>query len=218
MATAGSMGVTFASLTSLGTPAAPEIAVEAQRLGYTSFWTAETTGSEAFALLGAAGAAAPGIGLGTGVIALQLRTPMIVAMAGATLQALHPEADILLGVGISSPVVVGKWHGQPYGDRPVAQTREFVTLVKECLTGESVSLKGDFYECSRFRLGIRLGEKRPKVIVGALNPAMLRMAGEVADGVLLNYLPATHVRWSVDRIREGGDAKVYAYVHVGVCE
>src|ERR1700704_4243165 len=212
------MGVTFASLMSLGPAVAPQIAARAQELGYTSFWTAETTGPEAFSVLAAAGAAAPGVGLGTGVLALQLRTPMLVAMAGATLQALHPEADILLGVGISSPVVVGKWHGAPYRDRPVAQTREYVTLVKECLTGESVSFKGDFYECSRFRLGVRLGDKRPKVIVGALNPAMLRMAGEVADGVLLNYLPASHVPWSVERIREGGDAKVYAYVHVGVCE
>ena len=218
MTSAAGMGVTFASLTSLGTPAAPHIAAEAQRLGYTSFWTAETTGSEAFALLAAAGAAAPGMSLGTGVIALQLRTPMVVAMAGATLQALHPEADILLGVGISSPVVVGRWHGATYGDRPVAQTREYVTLVKECLSGESVSFKGDFYECSRFRLGVRLGDKRPKVVVGALNPAMLRMAGEVADGVLLNYLPASHVPWSVDQVREGGDATIYAYVHVGVCE
>jgi probable F420-dependent oxidoreductase len=218
MVAGAEMGVTFASLMSLGPAAAPQIAARAQELGYTSFWTAETTGPEAFTVLAAAGAAAPGIGLGTGVLALQLRTPMLVAMAGATLQALHPEADILLGVGISSPVVVGKWHGAPYGNRPVAQTREFVTLVKECLTGESVTFKGDFYECSRFRLGVRLGEKRPKVVVGALNPAMLRMAGEVADGVLLNYLPASHVPWSVDRVREGGDAKVYAYVHVGVCE
>jgi len=212
------MGVTFASLMSLGAAAAPQIAARAKDLGYTSFWTAETTGPEAFSVLAAAGAAAPGIGLGTGVLALQLRTPMVVAMAGATLQALHPDADILLGVGISSPVVVGKWHGAEYGDRPVAQTREFVTLVKECLAGDSVTFKGDFYECSRFRLGVRLGEKRPKVIVGALNPAMLRMAGEVADGVLLNYVPASHVPWSVERIREGGDATVYAYVHVGVCE
>src|SRR3954465_15679302 len=138
------MGVTFASLMSLGAAAAPQIAARAHELGYTSFWTAETTGPEAFSLLAAAGCAAPGIGLGTGVVALQLRTPMIVAMAGATLQALHPEADILLGVGISSPVVVNRWHGAAYGNRPVAQTREFVTLVKECLSGESVSFKGDF--------------------------------------------------------------------------
>lgn len=218
MATARQMGVTFASLTSLGAAAAPEVAAHAQGLGYSSFWTAETTGPEAFSLLAAVGAAAPGMDLGTGVLALQLRTPMVVAMAGATLQALHPEAEILLGVGISSPVVVGKWHGAEYGTRPVAQTREYVTLLKECLSGESVSFKGDFYECSRFRLGVRLGDKRPKVVAGALNPAMLRMAGEVADGVLLNYLPASHVPWSVEQVRAGGDATIYAYVHVGVCD
>ena len=69
-----------------------------------------------------------------------------------------------------------------------------------------------------FRLGVRLGERKPKVVIGALNPAMLRLAGEVADGVLLNYLPASHVPWSVEQVRKGGDAEIYAYVHVGVCE
>src|SRR4051795_8777334 len=116
MGSSGEMGVTFASIMTLGPAAAPEIAAEAQELGYTSFWTAETTGPEAFSVLAAAGAAAPGLSLGTGVLALQLRTPMVVAMAGATLQALHPDADILLGVGISSPVVTSRWHGVPYGD------------------------------------------------------------------------------------------------------
>ncbi|MEY2457329.1 MAG: hypothetical protein QOK06_2423 [Acidimicrobiaceae bacterium] len=212
------MGVTFASVMNLGPQLAPEMARRAEDLGYRSFWTAETTGPEAFSILAAAGAAAPSLGLGTGVVALQLRTPMVVAMAGATLQALHPDADIMLGVGISSPVVTSRWHGVPYGDRPLARTREYVTLLKELLTGESVTFKGDFYECNKFRLGIRLGDKRPKVVVGALNPAMLQMAGELADGVLLNYLPASHIPWSVDQIRKGGDATVYAYVHVGVCE
>jgi probable F420-dependent oxidoreductase len=220
------VGVTFASLMGLGPPRAPQVARDAQALGYGSFWTAETTGPEAFTVLATAGAAAPGIGLGTGVLALQLRTPMLVAMAGATLQSLYPEADIVLGVGISSPVVANRWHGQPYGDRPLAQTREFVTLVKECLGGESVSFAGDFYQCSRFRLGVRLGEKKPKVVVGALNQRMLSLAGEVADGVLLNYLPATHVGWSVEHVRAGeakagraaGSTTTYAYVHVGVCQ
>ncbi|MGI8662447.1 MAG: LLM class flavin-dependent oxidoreductase [Acidimicrobiales bacterium] len=212
------IGVTFASVMSLGPAYAAELARAAQTLGYSSFWTAETTGPEAFATLAAAGAAAPGIGLGTGVLALQLRTPVVVAMAGATLQALHPEADVLLGIGISSPVVTSRWHGVPYGDKPVARTREYVTLVKELLTGETVTFKGDFYEVTKTRIGVRLGDKRPKVVVGALNPAMLRMAGEVADGVLLNYLPASHVAWSAEQIRAGGAATIYAYVHVGVCE
>jgi probable F420-dependent oxidoreductase len=210
------VGFTFASLMSMAPSLAPELARQAQDLGYGSFWTAETVGVEAFSLLGAAGAAAPGIGLGTGVLALQLRTPQVVAMAGATLQALHPDVDVIIGVGISSPVVTQRWHGVPYGDRPLARVREYVTLVKQCLTGESVSFEGDFYECSRYRLGVRLGDRKPKVVVGALNPGMLALAGEVADGVLLNYLPHEHVAWSVEQVRRGGDATIYAYVHVGV--
>jgi probable F420-dependent oxidoreductase len=211
-------GVTFASLMTLGPDLAMTTAKLADDLGYTSFWTAETTGPEAFSLLAAAGAAAPGLDLGTGVLALQLRTPMVVAMAGATLQSLHPDRDILLGVGISSPVVTERWHGVAYGDRPLDRVREYVTLLRACLSGEKVDFAGDFYGVKGFRLGVRLGERRPKIVVGALNPAMLRMAGEVADGVLLNYLPASHVPWSVEQVRAGGDATIYAYVHAGACE
>jgi probable F420-dependent oxidoreductase len=211
-------GVTFASLMALGPDLAVTTARSAEELGYTSFWTAETTGPEAFSILAAAGAAAPSLDLGTGVLALQLRTPMVVAMAGATLQALHPEREILLGVGISSPVVTQRWHGVAYGDRPLDRVREYVTLLRACLSGEEVDFAGDFYQVKGFRLGVRLGERRPRIVVGALNPGMLRLAGELADGVLLNYLPASHVPWSVARVREGGDATVYAYVHAGVCE
>src|SRR5437764_11554008 len=105
------IGVTFASLQALGPATALDVARHADALGYDSFWTAEVTGPEAFSTLGAVAVAAPGLGLGTGVLALQLRTPPLVAMAGATLQALAPERDVYLGIGISSPVVAGQWHG-----------------------------------------------------------------------------------------------------------
>jgi probable F420-dependent oxidoreductase len=219
------VGITFASFMGLGIERGVAAAGWAEELGYGSFWTAETTGIEAFSTLTAVGAAAPSLDLGTGVIALQLRTPMLAAMSAATLQALHPDRDIVLGVGISSPVVTAQWHGVPYGERPVARVREYVSLVREILAGDSVTFEGDFYQCRRARLGVRLGERKPKIVVGALNPAMLRLAGEVADGVLLNYLPASHVAWSVERVREGearrsdgGSCTVYGYVHVGVCD
>jgi probable F420-dependent oxidoreductase len=211
-------GVTFASLMALGPDFAVDVARLAAGCGYRSFWTAETTGPEAFSVLASAGAAAPGLDLGTGVLALQLRTPMVAAMAAATLQALHPDREILLGVGISSPVVTERWHGVPYGERPLARVREYLTLVRACLSGDKVDFAGDFYQVKGFRLGVRLGERRPRLVLGALNPAMLRLGGELADGVLLNYLPASHVPWSIERVREGGSATVYAYVHAGACE
>lgn len=218
-------GFTFASIMALGPQLAVETAKQAEALGYESFWTAETTGPEAFTTLAAAGAAAPSLGLGTGVIPIQLRTPMTVAMAAATLQALNPDRDVLVGIGISSPVVTERWHGVDYGDRPVARCREYITLLKEIWAGDAVTFQGDFWSLSRSRLGVRLGERKPKVVLGALNPKMLALGGELADGVLLNYLPASHVPWSVERIREGealrtdgASSTVYAYVHAGVTE
>lgn len=199
----------------LGVQPGLELAAQAERLGYSSYWTAEVTGAEAFSLLGAV-AATTSLSVGTGVLALQLRTPPLFAMAGATLQALAPDRDVLLGVGISSPVVAGRWHGAGYGDRPLAQTREFVELLRLCLSGEKVDFAGDFYKVKGFRLGVRLGDRKPKIVIGALNPQMLRLAGAIADGVLLNYLPSSHVPWSVAQVREGGDATIYAYVHCGV--
>lgn len=218
------LGVTAASIQALGTDVMLSTARLAADLGYRSFWTAETTGPEAFATLAAAGAAAPGLDLGTGVLALQLRTPMLAAMGAATLQSIQPDIDVLLGVGISSPVVTGQWHGTPYGEHPVRRCREYLALVRECLAGEAVTFDGDFYHCRKFRLGVRLGERRPKLILGALNERMLRLAGESADGVLLNYLPATAVPWCVEQVRAGeaatgrpaGSCGIYAYVHVGV--
>ncbi|HEX7131105.1 MAG TPA: LLM class F420-dependent oxidoreductase [Iamia sp.] len=225
---ASTVGFTYASLMGLGPQYAVETARRAAELGYRSFWTAETTGPEAFSLLAAAGAAAPGVDLGTGVLALQLRTPPLAAMSAATLSALDPDRDVLLGVGISSPVVTSRWHGAPYGDRPLGQVREYVALVQECLSGEKVTFAGDHYQVKGFRLGVRFGDgaRRPQVVLGALGPRMLALAGEVADGVLLNYLPASHVAWSVEQVRKGeaaagrepGSCTVYAYVHAGVAD
>lgn len=226
MNTSPSMGVTAASLMMLGPRYAADAAQRATDLGYESFWTAETTGLEAFSLLGATGAAHPGLDLGTGVLALQLRTAPLTAMAAATLQALHPDRRIIIGIGISSPVVTQRWHGAPYGDRPLDRVREFITLMRACLSGEKVDFAGDFTSVSGFRLGIRLGERKPEIVLGALNPKMLALAGEIADGVLLNYLPASHVAWSLDQVRDGekragraaNSVRSYAYVHAGVCD
>ena len=212
------LGVTFASVQALGPATALEVARRADALGYRSFWTAEVTGPEAFATLGAVSAVAPGLDLGTGVLALQLRTPPLLAMAGATLQALAPDRQVLLGIGISSPVVAARWHGAGYGARPLAQVREFVTLLRACLSGEKVDFAGDFYEVKGFRLGRPSGRAPPGRRHRRPQRGNAAAGGEVADGVLLNYLPASHVPWSVEQVRKGGDARIYSYVHVGVCD
>lgn len=209
------LGVTFGSLGVLGPQAATDIAISAQKLGYQSYWTVEATGTDAMTLLGAVANAAPELDLGTGIIPVQLRTPPLTAMTAATLQALNPDTDVLLGIGVSAPGIL-KQHGIDATDKPIGMMREYVALMRECLSGESVTFEGDYFQVKRFRLGVRLGDRKPKIIMAALNPQMLKLAGEVADGVLLNYLPASHVGTSIEQVRKGGNAKIYAYVHAAV--
>jgi len=209
------LGVTFGSLGVLGPKAVTEIAINAQALGYKSFWTVEATGTDAMSLLGAVSHTAPKLDLATGIIPIQLRTPALTAMTAATLQALNPDVDVLLGIGVSAPGILMQ-HGERATDKPIGMMREYVALLRECLSGEPVTFEGDYFRSKRFRLGVRLGERKPKIIMAALNPQMLKLAGEVADGVLLNYLPASHVRTSIEQVRKGGDAQIYAYVHAAV--
>ncbi|MEJ2088468.1 MAG: LLM class F420-dependent oxidoreductase [Gammaproteobacteria bacterium] len=209
------LGVTFGSLAVLGPRSILEIARLGDNLGYRSIWTVEATGTDAFSLLGGVSAVAPGLDLGTGIVPIQLRTPPLAAMSAASLQAMSPEATVWLGVGVSAPGIL-RQHGAAVAERPIAMMREYVALLKECLSGEPVTFEGDFWQVKRFQLAVRLGERRPKIVMAALNPQMLKLAGEVADGVLLNYLPASHVAASVARVRAGGDAKIFAYVHAAV--
>jgi len=211
------LGVTFGSLAVLGPRGVMDVARLAGSLGYRSLWTVEATGTDAFTLLGAVAAVAPGLDLATGIVPVQLRTPPLAAMSAATLQGLSPDADIWLGVGVSAPGIL-RQHGEPVAERPIALMREYVALLRECLSGETVSFEGDFWQVKRFTLGVRLGERRPKIVMAALNPQMLKLAGEVADGVLLNYLPASHVADSVAQVRKGGNARIFAYVHAAVGE
>jgi probable F420-dependent oxidoreductase len=209
------LGVTFGSLGVLGPKAVTEIAINAQTMGYKSFWTVEATGTDAMSLLGAVSHTAPKLDLATGIIPIQLRTPALTAMTAATLQTLNPDVDVLLGIGVSAPGILMQ-HGERATDKPIGMMREYVALLRECLSGEPVTFEGDYFRAKRFRLGVRLGERKPKIIMAALNPQMLKLAGEVADGVLLNYLPASHVRTSIEQVRKGGNAEIYAYVHAAV--
>lgn len=211
------LGVTFGSLGILGPAAVVDIAQAAQAQDYSSIWTVEATGTDAFTMLGAVAHAAPRLDLATGIIPIQLRDPTVVAMTAATLQSLRPERDVLVGLGVSAPAIL-RQHGHSTPDRPIAMMREYVALLRECLSGDSVTFEGDFWAVRRFRLAVRLGERRPKIVLAALNPQMLRLAGAVADGVLLNYLPASHVPEVVSEVRKGGDAQIICYVHAAAGE
>ncbi len=176
------------------------LAREAQGLGFDRLWSVEIAGPDALTLMALLAAHTSRIGLATGVVPVQTRTPQVLAMTAATLGAAAP-GRFSLGLGVSSPVIVGQWHGLGW-DRPLERIREAVTLIRLALSGEKVNFEGRHYRCRNFRLG--LVPPRPvRIVLGALGPRMLELAGEIADGVLLNWLPPEAVPACLARIEAG---------------
>src|SRR4051812_50230702 len=101
-------GMSVAGIQTLGAGLTLDVVREADALGYESAWVAEANAAEAMSLLGAISQAAPHVGLGTGVVALQLRTPPLHAMAAATPPQLAGDRPPYLGLGISSPAGAGE--------------------------------------------------------------------------------------------------------------
>lgn len=180
----------------------PRLAKEAEERGYSSLWIAEVNGPDAFLTLGAIARATTTADLATGIVPIQIRTPGVMAMGFLTLNELSGGRAIA-GLGVSTPVIVERWHGAAYR-RPVTAMRECVTIMRQLFAEGRSKFEGKVYR-SDFRLGFRTTQRPPRIYLAALNPPMLRLAGEIADGVLLNYSPPEAAAPMVAEIRAGAE-------------
>ncbi len=177
---------------------------EIEELGYTSLWIAEVSGPDAFVSLTALALNTKKAELSTGVIPIQIRTPGAMAMGFLTINELSGGRAIA-GLGVSSPVIVERWHGASYR-KPVTAMRECVTIMRQLFSDGRSKFEGEVYK-SDFRLGMRITAPRPpKIYLAGLNAPMLRLAGEIADGVLMNYSPPDAIAPMVQHIHEGAKA------------
>src|SRR5271168_5026581 len=175
---------------------------EVEELGYTSLWVAEVSGPDAFVSLAALALNTKKADLATGIVPIQIRTPGAMAMGFLTLNELSGGRAIA-GLGVSSPVIVERWHGATY-TKPVTAMRECVTIMRQLFTDGRSKFEGKVYR-SDFRLGFQSKYQPPRIYLAALNPPMLRLAGEVADGVLLNYSPPEAIAAMIAEVRAGAE-------------
>jgi alkanesulfonate monooxygenase SsuD/methylene tetrahydromethanopterin reductase-like flavin-dependent oxidoreductase (luciferase family) len=123
-------------------------------------------------------------------VPIYTRTPATMAQTAATIDELS-GGRFTLGLGVSHRPVVEGWHGQTI-DRPVAEMREYASIVRAILRGEDPP-RGEKWQTGFHLMGL---EPRPAlpIYVAALSPAMLRLAGEVADGVILWLCNPSYIR------------------------
>lgn len=169
----------------IGVPMAPAAVVEqvaeAEAAGVPSAWTVHfSRGLDALSVLCAAGLRTRRIALGVGVVPTYPRHPLALAQQAATVQALI-GGRLTLGVGVSHRPVIEGLHGLVY-ERPAAHLREYLSVLVALLTDGKVEFAGEFYRVSG-EVAVP-GTSPVPVVVGALSPAMARVAGEGCDGVV----------------------------------
>jgi 5,10-methylenetetrahydromethanopterin reductase len=150
--------------------------------GFSSAWISNIFGVDALTALAVAGSAVPGIEVGTAVVPSYPRHPAVLAQQALT-TSLATGGRLQLGIGLSHRLVIEDMYGYSF-DRPARHMREYLSVLLPLLRGEQADFEGE-----TLRAKIGLSTPRPvdrvPLLLAALAPAMLRLAGEQTDGTIL---------------------------------
>lgn len=182
-----------------------EQAKRAEADGFASVWMANIFSYDAIMSLALAGQATERIELGTFVVPTYPRHPTALAQQALTAAA-ATGGRFTLGIGLSHKVVIEDMFGLDYS-KPVRHMREYLSVLNPLLAGEAVRFRGEEY---RVAAQITVADAaKPPVIVAALGPQMLRLAGKMADGTATwmggpKYLAGTAVPAITQAAAEAG--------------
>jgi alkanesulfonate monooxygenase SsuD/methylene tetrahydromethanopterin reductase-like flavin-dependent oxidoreductase (luciferase family) len=162
----------------------------AEELGYDTVACNHIAARDSFSALSALAMATERVQLATTVAPIYHRSPASMAQAAATVDDVS-GGRFQLGLGVGHRVTMGGWHGQEIGNA-AAELREYVALVRAILSGVEPPTGQRWNSTFRFN-GLTPRPDIP-ILLAALSPTTLRLAGEVADGVVLWACPADYVR------------------------
>jgi probable F420-dependent oxidoreductase len=189
---------------------------EIEGLGYTSIWSLETDYYDGLTPLALASQWSDHLRLGSAVIPAQTRGPAVLAMSAAALAEAAP-GRFAIGVGSSSEFFVSMHNARPF-ERPFHQTRDVVRFLKRALAGKNASGRYDTFTIRGFQLRA-VPESPPPVLVGALRPGMLEMAGREGDGAILNFVTPEDLSRVIPHVKKyGAEKEIAGRIYVGVTD
>jgi alkanesulfonate monooxygenase SsuD/methylene tetrahydromethanopterin reductase-like flavin-dependent oxidoreductase (luciferase family) len=186
-----------------------QISAESARLGYTSIWTPEGMGEDSFQLCYSRWAATKdivpgGVTTGIAVSPVAQRTPMGFAMSAGTVSA-QTGGKFILGIGAGGaymPEYRRTWGVKEPSSMQLM--RDYVTTIRALVRGEKVTYESRQFSYNGVSLAINPTPNTP-IYLAALGPEMLKLSGETADGVSLNWCSADMVAWSREVVNEGAE-------------
>jgi F420-dependent oxidoreductase-like protein len=153
---------------------------DAAERGFAAAWSAQGMNWDALTALAVVGRAVPGIALGTAIVPTYPRHPLMLASQALTVQAAIGNR-LSLGVGPGVQFDIEERFGYSF-DRPAGHMREYLTALAPLLRGESVAYRGETLKAVG-TVAVPEAEP-PSLLISALGPAMLRLAGELTDGAI----------------------------------
>ena len=181
-----------------------ELVRRADALGYEEVWSLESFTTEAFSPLTAVAMLSEKMRLGTAIVPVFTRPPALIAMSAMTVQQLS-GGRFVLGMGISSPQIIGQWMGVPF-EKPLARVRETVGAVRVAMSGEKVILKGRTMSINGFRLDMQRDAPPPPIFLAVQGARMCRLAGELADGLITNFITPEALPRMLQDVAQGARA------------
>lgn len=156
-----------------------EMAQTAENAGYDSLWMANIFSLDAIMTLATAGRETKRIELGTAVTPTYPRHPSAMAQQALTAASMASNR-FTLGIGLSHKMVIEDMLGLSF-DKPARHMKEYLDVLVPLLRGEVVNYDGEQYRVHNTQLDVTGVDDVP-LIIAALGPAMLRLAGAMSDG------------------------------------
>ena len=183
-------------------------AERARAAGLHRYWAPQVMNADTMVTMGAVAAAVPDILLGTSVMAMQTMLPQTMAQQARTVNQIS-SGRFTLGIGVNhKPVVTARW-GLPW-DKPYSRFVEYLDALLPLLDGQPVDVSGTFVQ---HNTAIDVPADPPNVMLAALGPKMLKLAGERSEGTILwmtgPKTVAEHIKPGIDA---GGGGKIVAGV------
>lgn len=175
----------------------------AERKGFESAWALETRLlRDGITSLASWASQTKTMKLGTAVVNPFTRTPTLLAQTFATLDEIS-ENRAVLGIGAANPLLIESFHGTDF-HRPLTRTKETIEVFRQLLRGETVDYEGATISVAGAQLDFTPQRDTIPVYMGVTGPKMLKLAGTIADGVILNdFVSAAYCKNAIELIQEG---------------
>lgn len=187
-----------------------EIARYAEECGFSEIWQADTRlARDCVVMMSALLSQTRSLRIGSGVLPIWTRNPAVIAATWSTMWELAGKhagrGRVMLGLGAWWEPIAGRVGVKRH--KPLRAMREHVESIRQLFTMEEVTYSGEFVNLDRIRLDVAFGDTSPRdipIYIGATGDQMLELAGEICDGVVLNYVVSVdYIRRAVDLVEKG---------------